>query len=79
MTNMYSFHAAHKAAYEQCDIIHRDVSVGNILILPTIRTVHGRKIVYWVGLLCDWELAKDINLEVARQPERTVRCYILHI
>ena len=28
-----TFDAAHKAAYEQCDIIHRDVSVGNILIV----------------------------------------------
>ena len=74
MTDMYYLHAAHKAAYEQCDSIHRDVSVGNILIFPTILTAQGRKFVYWVGLLCDWELAKDIKLKVARQPERTVCC-----
>ncbi|KAI0739907.1 hypothetical protein C8Q80DRAFT_1357571 [Daedaleopsis nitida] len=64
---------AHKGAYELCGIIHRDVSVGNILIYPKyIPGSNGRKgMVFWVGMLCDWELAKKITVEDARQPERT--------
>ena len=68
-----TFDAAHKAAYEQCDIIHRDVSVGNIMIVPTVRTVTGRTFVYWVGVLCDWELARNVGMEVACQTEHLVR------
>ena len=73
MTDVYSFYAAHKAAYEQCDIIHRDVSVGNIMIVPTIRTLKGQTIVYWVGVLCDWELARNVKLDIACQTEHLVR------
>ena len=67
---------AHQKAYVDCDIIHRDISVGNILILPVLRlgAKPKPKYVYWTGVLTDWELAKDVNIEVARQPERTVSC-----
>ncbi|KAI0739918.1 hypothetical protein C8Q80DRAFT_1241018 [Daedaleopsis nitida] len=65
---------AHKGAYELCGIIHRDVSVGNILIYPKYlpSTQEGRAgMVFWEGILCDWELGKGITVEDARQPERT--------
>ena len=65
---------AHQKAYVDCDIIHRDVSVGNILILPILRLGEKAKYVYWTGVLTDWELAKDVKIIIARQPERTVSC-----
>ena len=67
---------AHRDAYEKFGLLHRDISTGNILILPRIVENNGKKIVLWHGLLTDWELAKyvpkDNSLEHARQPERTV-------
>ncbi|KAH7906180.1 hypothetical protein BJ138DRAFT_987575, partial [Hygrophoropsis aurantiaca] len=51
---------AHRVAFEQCKILHRDVSAGNILI-----TREGR------GLLNDWDMAKPVDTDVARQPDRT--------
>ena len=81
----------HSNAAERCNLLHRDVSSGNVLILPTIdigvSKTKGQKIsVFWCGLLSDWELAKKIpdGLESprARQPYRTVRplrmCYLYH-
>ncbi|KAI0808302.1 hypothetical protein C8Q74DRAFT_1363698 [Fomes fomentarius] len=63
---------AHRAAYEKCSTIHRDISVGNILILPVVYTLKdGRKVVFFTGVLGDWELAKDVTVRGARQPERT--------
>jgi len=53
---------AHKYAYEDVGILHRDISVGNILI-----TTAG-------GLLIDWDLCKHVRdlTKAARQSERTV-------
>ncbi|TFK81213.1 hypothetical protein K466DRAFT_444058, partial [Polyporus arcularius HHB13444] len=53
--------------------IHRDVSGGNILILPCIVTSEaGRRFMIWIGILTDWELAKGLSDErKPRQPERT--------
>ncbi|VDC03071.1 unnamed protein product [Peniophora sp. CBMAI 1063] len=48
---------AHKQAYEKANLLHRDISPGNILI-----TEKG------TGLLIDWESAKRINVDKARQP-----------
>ncbi|RPD57691.1 hypothetical protein L227DRAFT_655264 [Lentinus tigrinus ALCF2SS1-6] len=63
---------AHQAAYERCNIIHRDVSVGNILILPMLFRKDGSIVgIIWSGILTDWELAKDVRVKCARQPERT--------
>ena len=72
---------AHGDAFEECNILHRDISVGNVLILPTIvvtsnKTKGKKTSVLWCGVLSDWELAKeypDANEKPkARQPHRTV-------
>lgn len=56
------FPLAHTEAIENAKILHRDISVGNVIISD-----RG-------GLLIDWDLAKDIDdLEkLSRQPFRTV-------
>lgn len=69
---------AHYQATTKAKIIHRDISGGNILILPKAMFDQrkGRKFVKWFGLLADWEMSKPIyekaSLSRARQPERTV-------
>ncbi|KAF5344896.1 hypothetical protein D9758_011599 [Tetrapyrgos nigripes] len=50
---------AHQDAYEKAKILHRDVSVGNILI-----TEDGR------GLLADWEFSRPLSEMPSRQTER---------
>ena len=56
----------------ECDTVHRDISVGNILIYPLVVYSSGRIMaIQWKGLLSDWELAKQIGM-LARQPHRTV-------
>ena len=63
---------------DKAKIIHRDVSGGNILILPkrVFMKKRRRYWIKWTGLLVDWELSKpvesDVPLTLARQPERTV-------
>ncbi|KAI0660014.1 hypothetical protein C8Q70DRAFT_1063150 [Cubamyces menziesii] len=65
----------HRDAYERFGLLHRDISTGNILILPRIDEIEEKHTVAWHGLLTDWELAKyvpkDNALQRARQPERT--------
>ncbi|KAK7034565.1 hypothetical protein VNI00_012412 [Paramarasmius palmivorus] len=52
---------AHQDAYEKAQVLHRDISAGNILI-----TDDGR------GLLIDWDLSKPLSqMGVPRQVERT--------
>ena len=69
----------HADAVTKCGLLHRDISSGNILILPTFEITRGgtELRVVWRGLLCDWELSKPIapseKDEKARQPERTVK------
>jgi serine/threonine protein kinase len=60
---LLSFPLAHTEAFEKAKILHRDISVGNVIISD-----RG-------GLLIDWDLAKDVeDLEkISRQPFRTVR------
>ncbi|KAH9884202.1 hypothetical protein C8Q73DRAFT_669856 [Cubamyces lactineus] len=64
---------AHQEAVEKVNIVHRDVSGGNILILPSVTP--ERKKITWNGLLADWELSKPIHeaepLIRPRQPPRT--------
>ncbi|OJT06760.1 hypothetical protein TRAPUB_2397, partial [Trametes pubescens] len=68
---------AHQEAVEKANIIHRDISGGNILIFPKVAhdLEAGTKGLNWSGLLTDWELSKPLRHESgqlrARQPERT--------
>jgi hypothetical protein len=57
---MLIVHAAHKDAYEVAKILHRDLSVGNIVIF------RGK------GILIDWDLAKVLTIQGPRQVTRTV-------
>ncbi|KAI0631829.1 hypothetical protein C8Q77DRAFT_1074780 [Trametes polyzona] len=66
----------HALAYERKGLLHRDISAGNVLILPRVGTNRaGKEVVSWHGVLTDWELAKEIQEDAsqakARQPERT--------
>ncbi|KAI0759291.1 hypothetical protein BD413DRAFT_675011 [Trametes elegans] len=78
----YQCIVGHGYAYEDHNLLHRDVSSGNVLILPRLEDAlesaglpPGTKEVVWNGILTDWELAKvvpkDESNEKARQPERT--------
>ncbi|KAI0739905.1 hypothetical protein C8Q80DRAFT_1274929 [Daedaleopsis nitida] len=53
--------------------IHRDISIGNILMIPHYLKKDDFQTVMCLGMLCDWELAKNLNLSNARQSERTPR------
>lgn len=77
---MLNRHIAHQAATLDAKIVHRDVSGGNILILPSLMPDPNTKTmaIKWLGLLVDWELSKPVHDKQgtqprARQPERTVR------
>lgn len=63
--------------YRKYELLHRDISAGNVLILPRLEVKDGKEVVRWHGVLTDWELAKPYlkvrDREKARQPERTVR------
>ncbi|KAF5370261.1 hypothetical protein D9757_012013 [Collybiopsis confluens] len=50
---------AHREAYDNANLLHRDISIGNIVIWQ------GQ------GYLIDWEQAKDINDNSARTNSRT--------
>ncbi|KAI0764234.1 hypothetical protein BD413DRAFT_680533 [Trametes elegans] len=50
----------HRDAYNHFDLLHRDISSGNVLIIPVVMGIDGKKVVVWKGLLTDWELAKRI-------------------
>ncbi|KAG2073504.1 hypothetical protein BDR04DRAFT_950482, partial [Suillus decipiens] len=49
---------AHKDAYEKAGVLHRDLSIGNIVIF------HGK------GILIDWDLAKLVSTKGPRQTTR---------
>ncbi|KAI9062405.1 hypothetical protein FKP32DRAFT_1652961 [Trametes sanguinea] len=48
---------AHADAYNKAKIMHRDISVGNILMIPP----KGKKKSTYQGLLADWELSKRLG------------------
>ncbi|KAI0764239.1 hypothetical protein BD413DRAFT_615948 [Trametes elegans] len=50
----------HRDAYNHFHLMHRDISWGNVLIIPVVMDIDGRKIVVWKGALTDWELSKRI-------------------
>jgi hypothetical protein len=76
---------AHKAAYD-ADILHRDISAGNILIVgeeelnsedaadDQLNSEDARKSKIDGGMLIDWDLSKPVNRDdtTARQYTRTV-------
>ncbi|KAI0324060.1 hypothetical protein GY45DRAFT_469684 [Cubamyces sp. BRFM 1775] len=68
---------AHRDAVAKANVVHRDVSSGNILILPKVvyNKNTGKPRVAWKGLLADWELSKPIHEAEPplrpRQPPRT--------
>ena len=76
---LIKIHVAHEQAWNLCNYVHRDVSVGNILIYPTLMCPKdGQWAVYWKGILSDWELGRCATKSVELQPERTVRlCFCI--
>jgi RIO-like serine/threonine protein kinase len=56
--------SAHRDAYENCQVLHRDISVRNVLILP-----NGK------GMLNDWDMAKRKGTP-SRDHERTVSLFL---
>ncbi|EPQ50662.1 hypothetical protein GLOTRDRAFT_82201, partial [Gloeophyllum trabeum ATCC 11539] len=58
---------AHCGAFIDAHILHRDISVGNILIVR--RTEAG--VMLSEGLLNDWDLSKDVDIQAPRQLDRT--------
>ena len=84
--NIHSWFAflGHADAVNKCGLLHRDISSGNILILPMFEEKPGdfEFRVIWKGLLCDWELSKPIatrKTEEGRQPERMVRDLLSYV
>ncbi|KAJ2965738.1 hypothetical protein NUW54_g14018 [Trametes sanguinea] len=69
---------AHRDAVEKAEIMHRDVSGGNILIYPHVEQGKTKHRVRWGGFLADWEMSKSTKVEELqsppppRQPPRTV-------
>ena len=64
----YLVYVAHMQAWENAGVLHRDISVGNILIDPSTRC----------GLLIDWDLSR-LASELERdpvEPDRTARISI---
>ena len=62
---------AHEAVYRLKNVLHRDISNGNILIAK----VPGKKGEV-EGLLIDWDLCVNVaNVRVARRKGRTVRLH----
>ncbi|KAM5541530.1 hypothetical protein V8D89_004720 [Ganoderma adspersum] len=65
---------AHYHAYTRpkIPVLHRDISGGNILILPKVIKGTNGKTIKWTGLLSDWEMSKPTDYKgLGRQPERT--------
>ncbi|KAI9065707.1 hypothetical protein FKP32DRAFT_1590361 [Trametes sanguinea] len=68
---------AHQSAFQEGEVMHRDISGGNVLIYPSITPGKNPKeyCVRWSGLLSDWEMSKPTKevdpLPLPRQPPRT--------
>ncbi|KAI0918750.1 hypothetical protein AcV5_002659 [Taiwanofungus camphoratus] len=56
---MYDCLIGHQQAVEKANILHRDISAGNLLIVEyqTIDS-NGRMTIEWRGMLNEWELSK---------------------
>ena len=67
-------------AYEQANVLHRDISIGNILTVPAFDKERNA---IRQGLLNDWDLCKAVPAPgaepvFARQPYRTVSLQACH-
>ncbi|EJF59448.1 hypothetical protein DICSQDRAFT_172045 [Dichomitus squalens LYAD-421 SS1] len=70
------------ATNPKTQLLHRDISGGNILILPKVSNEEdGIRILKWTGILADWEMSKPLQnpLSRPRQPERTGTSQFLSI
>ncbi|KAH9946077.1 uncharacterized protein BXZ73DRAFT_37541, partial [Epithele typhae] len=71
VASIYDAAKAHSSAIK-ANILHRDISGGNIIIVPRVINNHRFRRLVWEGMLIDWELAKRIDmLHVRRQLWRT--------
>ena len=64
---------AHEQAVKRCGVVHGDVSPGNLLIFPCARYHDDAKtkyVVAWIGVLSDWEMAKDLTAVAATRSAR---------
>ncbi|KAI1781851.1 hypothetical protein LXA43DRAFT_593736 [Ganoderma leucocontextum] len=63
------------ATCDNLQILHRDISDANVIILPKlVTTVDGQSVLNWTGILTDWENSKPMNMQPQarpRQPEHT--------
>ncbi|RPD52349.1 hypothetical protein L227DRAFT_61886 [Lentinus tigrinus ALCF2SS1-6] len=59
---------AHRYAWEKAGILHRDISVSNIMIFEVV--CNGK--VERIGVLCDWDLCKYIEQMLPNQRPRTI-------
>ncbi|RDX41011.1 hypothetical protein OH76DRAFT_257455 [Lentinus brumalis] len=57
---------AHEDAVTNAKLLHGDLSIGNILILPTLVHRDGKYMVEWRGLLSDWECATPTGSKPGR-------------
>ncbi|KAI0738025.1 hypothetical protein C8Q80DRAFT_1276043 [Daedaleopsis nitida] len=67
---------AHQDAVTKCNVHHRNISAGNVLICPTVVLCpDGKRRVVWKGILTDWEMSEPIEdpepQPTARQRNRT--------
>ncbi|KAI0916047.1 hypothetical protein AcW1_009422 [Taiwanofungus camphoratus] len=70
---------AHGEAVEKAQILHRDISAGNLLILERVELSDDglQQTIVYQGLLNDWELSKPLAISLEgdedgqRQPDRT--------
>ncbi|KAI9062415.1 hypothetical protein FKP32DRAFT_844644 [Trametes sanguinea] len=72
---IYDCIEAHENAYRRKGLLHRDISAGNVLILPKLVSAGDETIEMSVGILADWELAKKVDESKTErapcQPDRT--------
>ena len=70
--NSHKLPIAHMMAYTKAGILHRDVSIGNMIIVESEsrNTNNGLP----RGFLTDWELSKPLKEKKIRQQHRTVSC-----
>ncbi|KAH9925638.1 uncharacterized protein BXZ73DRAFT_78972 [Epithele typhae] len=78
---MHDAGSAHGTAFELANTLHRDISGGNIIIYPrvVVDKISMTRLLLWIGLLIDWELAKRTDaLKIWTQPGRTASSGIHH-